>query len=120
MNAAVHIARHAFEPYLSGSSRFLAHTRGEWRRGLHLELQRLGPAADDPRLARVFDLHHCIGEYQLAGDTSFAGAEEYARRTLDLAEQTGARRACVPEPLRGRARRSRSQANPPRWRISQR
>src|SRR6185437_8405448 len=71
----------------------ILHTRGEWRRGLHLELQRLGPAADDPRLARMFDLHHCIGEYQLAGDTSFEGVEEYARRTLDLAEQTGARRA---------------------------
>jgi hypothetical protein len=48
---------------------------------------------DDPQLARMFDLHHCIGEYQLVGDTSFEGVEEYARRTLDLAGRTGARRA---------------------------
>jgi DNA-binding SARP family transcriptional activator len=69
------------------------HTRGEWKSGLHAELQRLGPAVDDPQLARMFDLHHCIGEYQLAGDASFDGVEEYARRTLDLAGHTGARRA---------------------------
>jgi hypothetical protein len=41
----------------------------------------------------MIDLHHCIGEYQLVGDTSFEGVEEYARRTLDLAGRTGARRA---------------------------
>lgn len=69
------------------------HFSGEWRRGLHFELQRLGTAADDLQLARIFDIHHCVGEYHLYGDSSFEGIEEYARSTLELADRMGARRA---------------------------
>lgn len=70
------------------------HFRGEWREGLHAEIERVGAAADDdPQLARVFDLHHCIGQYHLYGDRLFEGVEEYARHTLDLAVRKGARRA---------------------------
>jgi DNA-binding SARP family transcriptional activator len=66
---------------------------GEWKRGLHFELQRLGAAADDLQLARIFDMHHCIGEYHLYSDTSLESIEEYARSTLELANRMGARRA---------------------------
>ncbi|MDP9343862.1 MAG: transcriptional regulator [Actinomycetota bacterium] len=70
------------------------HSRGEWREGLHVEIERLGTIADtDPQLARVFDIHHCIGEYHLYGDELFSGVEDYARRTLELATRSRARRA---------------------------
>jgi DNA-binding SARP family transcriptional activator len=69
------------------------HFSGEWRRGLHFEIQRLGAAADNLQLARIFDIHHCVGEYHLYGDTSFEGIEEYARSTLELAGRMDARRA---------------------------
>lgn len=70
-----------------------AHSRGEWKRWLHLEIERLGPRLDDPRLERVFDVHTCLGEYHLYGDTSFEAIEDHARRTLQMAERMGARRA---------------------------
>lgn len=41
-------------------------------------------------LGRVFDIHHCIGQYQLYGDSLAGDVEEYARRTLALAEEAGA------------------------------
>lgn len=70
------------------------HIRGSWREGLHVEIERLGAAADeDPQLARVFDLHHCIGQYHLYGDRLFEDVEGYARHTLKLASKAGARRA---------------------------
>lgn len=70
------------------------HFRGEWREGLHVELERLGMSADDhPELGRIFDIHHCIGEYHLYGDALFEGVEDYARRTLEMATRSGARRA---------------------------
>jgi DNA-binding SARP family transcriptional activator len=70
------------------------HVRGAWREGLHDEIERLGIAVDaDPQLARIFDIHHCIGEYHLYGDGLFHDVEDYARRTLDLAIRRGARRA---------------------------
>jgi tetratricopeptide (TPR) repeat protein len=34
------------------------HSRGEWKRGLHFEIQHLGATADSPQLAQVFDAHH--------------------------------------------------------------
>lgn len=34
------------------------HSCGEWKRGLHYEIQHLGAAADQPQLASVFDVHH--------------------------------------------------------------
>jgi DNA-binding SARP family transcriptional activator len=68
----------------------VSHFQGDWRRGLELEIARVdGDAAS----ARVFDIHHCIGQYHLYGDGLWEGVEEYARRVLALAEQSGAVRA---------------------------
>jgi tetratricopeptide (TPR) repeat protein len=72
----------------------VSHFEGEWRVGLESELERL--AADDTsvaELARVFDIHHCIGQYHLYGDGLFESVEGYARRILDRSEDVGAVRA---------------------------
>lgn len=72
----------------------VSHFRGEWREGLASELERL--AADDvgsAELARVFDIHHCIGQYHLYGDGLADSVEGYARAILDRAEDAGAVRA---------------------------
>ncbi|MFD0274908.1 BTAD domain-containing putative transcriptional regulator [Kitasatospora sp. NPDC127111] len=70
------------------------HFRGEWREGLRREIERLGAAADeDGRLARISDIHCCLGQYHLYGDGLSDGVEEYARHILDLALARGARRA---------------------------
>ena len=72
----------------------VSHLRGEWREGLRSELERL--AADDAgpaQLGRVFDIHHCIGQYHLYGDGLAGSVEGYARKLLDRAEETGAVRA---------------------------
>jgi DNA-binding SARP family transcriptional activator len=69
----------------------VSHLRGDWRLGLQVELERL--ASDTGRgspLVRVFDIHHCIGQYHLYGDELADGVEDYARRLLSLAEQAGA------------------------------
>jgi DNA-binding SARP family transcriptional activator len=72
----------------------VAHFRGEWRRGLHFELEGLtGNGDPGAHLSRVFDIHHCIGQYHLYGDELRDDVEEYARRTLALAEEAGAVRA---------------------------
>jgi DNA-binding SARP family transcriptional activator len=72
----------------------VSHFRGDWREGVQLELMRLpGDAAGGAQLGRVFDIHHCIGQYHLYGDALSADVEDYARRTLDLAEGAGAERA---------------------------
>jgi DNA-binding SARP family transcriptional activator len=70
----------------------ISHLRGDWRHGLQLEIER-GEADSRPALARVFDIHHCIGQYHLYGDGLAADVEDYARRTLVLAEQADAVRA---------------------------
>ncbi|MFF2040474.1 BTAD domain-containing putative transcriptional regulator [Kitasatospora sp. NPDC058170] len=69
------------------------HARGTWREGLHRDIERLGAAAGDARTDRLFELHGCLGQYQLVGDGLSEGVEDYARRTLDLAIARGARRA---------------------------
>ena len=72
----------------------VSHFKGEWRDGLASELDRL--ASGEPgttELARVFDLHHCIGQYHLYGDGLADSVEGYARRILDRAEDAGAVRA---------------------------
>ncbi|MBT2446968.1 hypothetical protein J7F03_07765 [Streptomyces sp. ISL-43] len=70
------------------------HCRGSWREGLQSEIERLGAGAgEDTRLARIFDIHCCIGQYHLYGDGLSDSVEDYARRTLDLALSRGARRA---------------------------
>lgn len=71
----------------------VSHFEGEWREGLESELERLAAAEGDGELARVFDIHHCIGQYHLYGDGLFESVEGYARRILDRAEEAGAVRA---------------------------
>lgn len=72
----------------------VSHLRGDWRQGLHLELERQSAEQDHTAaLTRVFDIHHCIGQYHLYGDGLADDVEEYARRTLALAEDAGAVRA---------------------------
>jgi DNA-binding SARP family transcriptional activator len=69
----------------------VSHMRGDWRRGLQLEIER--SSAPAPPLARVFDIHHCIGQYHLYGDALAGDVEDYARETLALAERNDAARA---------------------------
>ena len=71
----------------------VSHFEGEWRAGLESELQRLANAEGQGELVRVFDIHHCIGQYHLYGDGLFESVEGYARRILDQAEEAGAVRA---------------------------
>ena len=68
----------------------VSHMRGDWRRGLEIETERVrGDDAGAPP-ARVFDIHHCIGQYHLYGDGLSDGVEEYARRVLALSERSEA------------------------------
>jgi DNA-binding SARP family transcriptional activator len=69
----------------------ISHMRGDWRRGLQLEIERTSAGAQS--LARVFDIHHCIGQYHLYGDALAGDVEAYARDTLALAERNDAARA---------------------------
>jgi DNA-binding SARP family transcriptional activator len=69
----------------------ISHMRGDWRRGLQLEIER--SPAGVRSLARVFDIHHCIGQYHLYGDALAGDVEDYARQTLALAERNDAARA---------------------------
>ena len=69
----------------------ISHMRGDWRRGLQLEIGRTPAGAQS--LARVFDIHHCIGQYHLYGDALAPDVESYARETLELAERNDAARA---------------------------
>jgi len=72
----------------------VCHYRGAWREGLREEIERLARLPEgEPQLARVFDIHHCIGQYHLYGDGLWEGVEDYARETLDRAERIGAVRA---------------------------
>jgi DNA-binding SARP family transcriptional activator len=71
----------------------VSHFRGDWREGVRSEIERLGADPGLPAPARVFDIHHCIGQYHLYGDGLSGGVEDYARRTLELAEHAGASRA---------------------------
>ncbi len=72
----------------------VSHMRGDWRDGLLHGVDAL-PASDDEAggLGRVFDIHHCIGEYHLYGDGLSGDVEDYARRTLVVAERAQAVRA---------------------------
>jgi tetratricopeptide (TPR) repeat protein len=54
-----------------------------------MSAEDLGPA----QLARVLDIHCCIGKYHLYGDGLADSVEDYARRLLDRAEEAGAARA---------------------------
>ena len=72
----------------------VSHLRGDWRQALQLEIQRC--ATEGQRrtiLARVCDIHHCIGQYHLYGDGLANDVEDYARGVLVLAEEADAVRA---------------------------
>ena len=78
------------------------HFKGAWREGLIEELQRSSllrlPSAapgeaESGWLGRVFDLHHCIGQYHLYGDGLSDSVEAYARQALDIAVKKDAKRA---------------------------
>lgn len=71
----------------------VSHFEGQWREGLESELERMAAAEGDGQLSRVFDIHHCIGQYHLYGDGLSDSVEGYARRILDRAEEAGAVRA---------------------------
>ena len=72
----------------------VSHYQGAWRDGLAAELDRLASEDAGPtQLARMFDFHHCIGQYHLYGDGLSDSVEPYARRLLDRAEEAGAVRA---------------------------
>jgi DNA-binding SARP family transcriptional activator len=72
----------------------VCHFRGAWREGLHIQIARMAAAeGDDVRLANISDIHCCIGQYHLYGDGLCDNVEQYARETLDLAIDKGARRA---------------------------
>jgi DNA-binding SARP family transcriptional activator len=68
----------------------VSHFRGDWRRGLELEIGRLAAGGEAVPLGRVFEIHHCIGQYHLYGDGLAADVETYARRVLAQAEETEA------------------------------
>jgi DNA-binding SARP family transcriptional activator len=69
----------------------ISHMRGDWRRGLATEIERASTAG--PQLGRVYDIHHCIGQYHLYSDGLARNVEEYAREMLALAERHDAGRA---------------------------
>ena len=72
----------------------VSHLSGRWREGLESELERItADGAGSAQLARVFDIHCCIGQYHLYEDRLAGSVEDYARRTLDRAEEAGAVRA---------------------------
>jgi DNA-binding SARP family transcriptional activator len=72
----------------------VSHFRGDWRQGLELEIERLPTGGNGGApLARVYDIHHCIGQYHLYGDGLSDDVEAYARRALARAEQAEAVRA---------------------------
>jgi DNA-binding SARP family transcriptional activator len=70
----------------------VSHFQGRWRDGLTAELERL-TTEDSSQLARVYDIHHCIGQYHLYGDGLSDSVEAYARAVLERAEDAGAMRA---------------------------
>lgn len=70
------------------------HFKGEWREGLRREIDRMSAEVDtEAQLGRIFDIHHCIGEYHLYGDVLFDSVEDYARQVVRIASRSAARRA---------------------------
>jgi DNA-binding SARP family transcriptional activator len=71
----------------------VSHFTGQWRDGLTSEFERLASEEGAAQLARVYDIHHCIGQYHLYGDGLSDSVEGYARAILDRAEEANAVRA---------------------------
>ncbi|WP_223163581.1 BTAD domain-containing putative transcriptional regulator [Nocardioides humilatus] len=72
----------------------VAHFTGAWREGMTSELERMAVKDDGPgQLARVYEIHHCIGQFHLYGDALLPSVEGYARGVIDRAEESAAVRA---------------------------
>ncbi|WP_066363288.1 BTAD domain-containing putative transcriptional regulator [Herbidospora mongoliensis] len=69
---------------------FVSHVQGNWRPGLHAQIEGLAGVALGVRVARLCDFNHCLGQYQLYGDAFSGDVEDYARQTLTLAERADA------------------------------
>ncbi|WP_202234297.1 BTAD domain-containing putative transcriptional regulator [Actinacidiphila reveromycinica] len=69
---------------------FISHVQGGWRQGLQVQMEGLAHPAQGVRIARLCDFNHCLGQYQLYGDGFADDVEEYARRTLAVAERADA------------------------------
>ncbi|WP_211359720.1 BTAD domain-containing putative transcriptional regulator [Actinocorallia herbida] len=69
---------------------FISHVQGDWRPGLHAQIEGLAGVALGVRVARFCDFNHCLAQYQLHGDDFADSVEEYARETLAVAERTDA------------------------------
>jgi hypothetical protein len=71
----------------------VSHFRGDWHRGLEFEIERLhGDDARGGMPARVFEIHHCIGQYHL-----YEWAVRRCRRVRDacVPGRAGGRRSCA-------------------------
>ncbi len=68
---------------------FISHLRGDWRRGLELEIARSGERLDADTFTRAFDVHQCVGQFHLYSDELGPGVGRYARRLLDRATEAG-------------------------------
>ncbi|GAB1822281.1 BTAD domain-containing putative transcriptional regulator [Herbidospora sp. RD11066] len=69
---------------------FVSHVQGNWRPGLHAQIEGLAGVSLGVRVARLCDFNHCLGQYQLYGDAFSGDVEDYARQTLALAERADA------------------------------
>lgn len=68
---------------------FISHLRGDWRRGLEIEIARSGERLDAESFTRAFDVHQCVGQFHLYSDELGPGVEQYARRLLAKATDAG-------------------------------
>ncbi|MFG1682584.1 BTAD domain-containing putative transcriptional regulator [Nonomuraea sp. NPDC049269] len=71
----------------------VTHMRGDWRRGLEIELSRTGDGLGAETFSRAFDIHQCIGQFHLYSDELSRDVEQYARQTLSRATNAGIVRA---------------------------
>lgn len=70
-----------------------AHSLGDWQQGLAFEARRpsiTGPGLD---VTEAFDVHLCLWEYHLYGDTPYETVKHTVNTTLQQARRMGARRA---------------------------
>ncbi|GIF18686.1 DNA-binding SARP family transcriptional activator [Actinoplanes tereljensis] len=69
---------------------FVAHMQGDWRPGLHTQIEGLAGVSLGVRVARFCDFNHCLSQYQLYGDDFSGDVADYARETLAVAERADA------------------------------
>jgi DNA-binding SARP family transcriptional activator len=68
---------------------FVSHLRGDWRRGLEIEIARSGERLDADTFTRAFDVHQCVGQFHLYSDELSPGVEQYARQLLAQSTDAG-------------------------------